>query len=146
MCNNLLEHIGFFTRQSLRVEEERNVFVLIKRLDSNFQKKLRKERIITYLEFEYIHIINDLKQFAEAFIKRKRAGRGKIFWDSDDGRAEYKIGSKLQGGDLLSQMKQVKRQLNKVDKEVKQAEKELKELRKKNVKTFVEAVAASNML
>lgn len=154
----LLEHVGIYQRTSQGENEATNTLILIKRLDSLFQKKLKNMGVITYNDLKYTHEINDLDKFVRAYLERKKK-RGGIIWDfeKEDRRAEnkayfapsspyYKKGVQLIGESLLQKIEQTQEDLKKIEGQIKETEEEIQDLRKISVKSFSEAIIASNML
>lgn len=152
----LLEHVGMYQR----IERGQTVIdlVLIKRLDSLFQKQLKDSGIITYVSLEFIHVIHSIDEFTNAYLKRKK-NHGGILWyyDTEAMRAskkgfsvpfwpDYKEGVQLVGGSILKQIEKTNKELKNIEKEIKGIEEEIKRLKKLNIKSFSEAVIASNML
>lgn len=152
----LLEHVGMYQR--IDCGQNSIDLVLIKRLDSLFQKQLKDSGIITYVRLEFVHLIHNIDDFITAYLKRKK-NRGGILWDyeTEEMRSsrkgypapfspEYKEGIQLIGGSILKKIKQTNEDLKSIEKQIKDTEEEIKRLRKINIKSFSEAVMASNML
>lgn len=152
----LLEHVGMYQR----VESGEHVIdlVLIKRLDSLFQKQLKDSGIISYIDLQFVHVIHNVDEFITAYLKRKK-NCGGILWDyeAEETRAskkgfsapysaEYKEGVQLIGESILKEIEKTNEDLINTEKQIEDIEDEIKRLRKINIKSFSEAVIASNML
>lgn len=154
----LLEHVGIYQRVCKKNTQKVNVILLIKRLDSLFQKKLKDMGIITYNDLKYVHEINDLDKFVSAYLERKKK-RGGIVWDleKEDKRSlnkgyfaslspYYKNGVRLIGGSISKKIEHTKEELKEAEKQIREIEEEIQNLRETSVKSFLEAIHVSNML
>ncbi|XKK19915.1 MmcB family DNA repair protein [Bacillus sp. CB102A.1] len=154
----LLEHVGVYRHICEEHIQKTNNLILIKRLDSLFQKKLKAMGIITYNELKYVHEINDLDKFVSAYLERKK-NNGGIVWEYEKEEKReinkgyfssltpyYKNGIRLIDKTLLETIEQTKAELKRAENQMQDIEKEIQELRKTNVNSFFEAVKISNML
>ncbi|MEJ9125309.1 MmcB family DNA repair protein [Bacillus cereus] len=154
----LLEHVGIYRHICEENIQKTNNWILIKRLDSLFQKKLKAMGIITYNELKYVHEIKDLDKFVIAYLERKK-NRGGIVWEYEKEEKReinkgyfssltpyYKNGIRLIDKPLLETIEQTKAALKRAENQMQDIEKEIQDLRKTNVNSFFEAVNISNML
>jgi hypothetical protein len=143
----LLQHVGLFNGQ----------YVLAKRLDVNWQRSLRKRNVIRYDENDYVYYICDLDELVISYENRVKRGK-KCLWDYDidiervkgdissiprDGR--YKLPTGL-AADLRSELDHLQQELKRIRAEQKSIHNELERLKKITVRTYMEAVEASNTL
>lgn len=145
----LLKHLGIYE----------NDLVLARRLDSGWQKSLKKKEILTYDERNYIWHVTDLDQLAADY--RKRIHRKRPFateWEYEkevkrNQHAKYSVPEtpiyRLPNGlaqDLRSSIEAVEEEINEIEAEREVILKEIKKLRKASPKSFMESVEAMNAL
>lgn len=132
-------------------------YCLIKRVDSQWNKSLKKSSIVVYDEMKYVHIISDLDVFAAEFERRSKRGRTEWDWDVEEKRYEnsyygmpaseyYRKGTGLVSKSIKDQMQEIENQIKENQEEKGQIQDEIKQLKKSSVKTFFEAVERSNVL
>ena len=142
----LLDHVGLYNDQ----------YCLIKRVDSLWNKILKKNEIIKYDDLEYVHFISNIDALAQAF--EQRIKRGGVYWDYDkeDNRNRgwydtpespyYKKGDDLLGGSLKQKIMEVEQEIEENKNELRQIEKQIEQLKKTSVKSFMESVEITNKL
>lgn len=142
----LLEYVGLFGER----------LVLAKRLDSRWQKKLKKEGIVVYDEFEFIYDIKDLDFLVTDYQKRmKRGFRCEWDWDVEAKRSEnsrfglpasevYRNAKGL-ALDLRSSVAALEEEAKKLEEERISLEKELQQKKKASPQSFMEAVEARSL-
>ena len=143
-----LKHLGIYGDQ----------LVLSRRLDSRWQKSLKRKGILTYNNTEYVWFVNDLDLLVEEH--ESRINRKKPYpteWDHDveEKRSqnrwnvpvnpEYNLPTGL-AANLLTSIKEIEAKKKEIDEERKEIQKEIKQLRKTSPKSFIEQVEASNTL
>lgn len=144
----LLEHVGILDGQ----------YILIKRLDSLWQAKLRKENIIEYDSEKYVHKILSVSWLVQEYHKRVK-NRGGVLWDKEKERkrhnnkdTDYRFPDSpyYKNGDnavsVGKKIAQVKQELKDNKKETERIKKKIKELKKMHVNSFMESVTFANIL
>ena len=99
----------------------------------------KRERIQAFLEETKFKI-----KYLEESRKDARKAENKTYFAPSS--PYYKKGVQLIGESLLQKIEQAKEDLKKTEEQIKETEKEIQDLRKISVKSFSEAVLASNML
>ncbi|WP_456364495.1 MmcB family DNA repair protein [Priestia aryabhattai] len=149
----LLEHIG------LNGEDSSNSYVLIKRLDSGFMKRLKAIGALKYDKRTYSFLVRDIDLFVTELEKRVKKN-SYVYWDYE---REYKRTENsrygpvlndpyysksnkqsLVGDGLLEQMNSIEEEYKKLEEEMKQAEKEVRQAKKENVSSFIDAAIVSD--
>ena len=143
----LFEYIGVFGEK----------LILAKRLDSAWQRSLKSKSIISYESWEYVWYVNDVDAFAKEFEKRffKKTPLGTRWdWEKESsiknsyGLPEsefYKKGNGL-ATNLKGELDEIKKKEQQLKLEQEKIQKELIEIKKESPESFLEAVAASNLL
>jgi hypothetical protein len=131
--------------------------VLAKRLDSNWQRSLKKKAIISYDEWNYIWYVNNLDKMVEEYIRRtNRKNPYPIVWDYEKEERQnhlwgvpsnphYRLPTGL-AEDLSSSLEAVEKRKMKIEFERKDIQTQMKKLRKTSPKSFMESVEAMNTL
>ncbi|MGX1402368.1 putative nucleic acid-binding Zn-ribbon protein [Bradyrhizobium japonicum] len=143
----LIKHLGIYNDK----------LVLARRLDSLWQKSLKKSNVLEFADFVYY--VKDLDALAEDYLKRinRKTPLG-TEWDyeKEDYRnrngeyatpysPEYRLPSGL-AVDLRSSLEAVEEQMQEIRAEQETIQKEMKQLRKTSPKSFIEAIEATNTL
>lgn len=161
--NFLLEHVGVNNNEigfgnEVGLKDGKR-FVLIKRLDSLFKKKLTNNGCLYYDKWKYVNIIVDLDKFAKEVEQRMKKGwnlkwdyetehkrsKGR-YWVTDDPYYTNKNNTSLVNNNIMDEIKTLEEEVLKTEKEIKKAERRIKKLRKEKVSSFLEAAEASNTL
>lgn len=143
----LLNHLGLFKQE----------LVLARRLDSNWQKDLKKRNILRYDDLNYVWHVVDLEQLAAAYIKRigGRAASA-IEWDYEkelarNREARYPVPSspfyQFPNGlaeNLRSSINAIQEKVHRIETEREVILKEINRLRKASPTSFLESVEAAN--
>lgn len=143
----LFEHIGVFQDR----------LILAKRLDSAWQKSLKSKSIISYEAWEYVWYIDDVdalaKEFENRFFRKTPLGTS-WDWKKEKSRNHryglpesefYRKGNAL-ATNLKGELDEIKKKNKELKLEQEKIQKELIEIKKESPESFLEAVAASNML
>jgi len=158
----LLEHVGINNEVGIHKESLKNGkrFVLIKRIDSLFKKKLQNEvGCLFYDKWDYVNVITDLERFASEVEKRLKKGwnvrwdfetedkrsKGR-YWVNDDPYYSNRNNTSLVNNNIMDEIKTLEEEVSKTEKEIKKAERRIRKLRKEKVASFMEAAEASNQL
>ncbi|MFC5449141.1 MmcB family DNA repair protein [Paenibacillus aestuarii] len=145
----LINHLGVYNQQ----------LVLARRLDSLWQRSLKKKKVLEYDEWNYIWHIRDLDQLVEEYLKRvqrknpyptewnieKEDKRNQNSWYTTPMSAEYRLPEGL-AKDLRSSFEDIKGQMKAIETEREEIKLEMKRLRKTSPKSFMESIEASNIL
>jgi len=155
----LIKHLGyakFILKLNLDSKTEYKL-VLARRIDSAWQKNLKKKGIIQYDPFHYLWFILDLDRFVEEYEKRiNRKNPLPTEWNYEKEKnrnskyiipenAEYRLPTGL-SVDLLSNLTDIKQRKLQLEKEREEIQKKIKQLKKKSPQSFIEAVEVSNLL
>ncbi|MBZ5752748.1 hypothetical protein [Metabacillus rhizolycopersici] len=142
-----VEHLGVY--------EEK--LVLAKRLDSRWQKSLKKKEILAYDDSNYVWFVNNLDGLAEDYTKRTdRKNPYPTEWDYDKEKKRnhawgtplspyYRLPSGL-AEDLMTTIEAINKKKKEIESERKGIQKQMQQLRKTSPQSFIEAVAATNTL
>jgi hypothetical protein len=143
----LIKHLGIYNDK----------LVLARRLDSLWQKSLKKKNILEFADFVYY--VKDIDALVENYLKRiNRKAPLATEWDyeKEDHRnrngdyatpfsSEYRLPSGL-AVDLRSSLETVEQQMKEIKTEQETIQREIKILRKTSPKSFIEAVEVTNTL
>jgi hypothetical protein len=143
----LIKHLGVYNEK----------LVLARRLDSRWQKSLKKKDMLFFEEF--VWYVKDLDGVVEDYLKRvnRKVPLG-TEWDYDkeekrnqnsDYHTPYNPEYRLPKGlavDFRSMLEGIEEKISQVKKERESINKEMRELRKTSPKTFIESIQASNVL
>ncbi|WP_080871775.1 MmcB family DNA repair protein [Oceanobacillus timonensis] len=145
----LLHHLGIYEKK----------LVLARRLDSRWQRALKKKEILTYSKEDYIWYINDLDAFAYDYQKRiTRKTPYPTEWDYEKEvkrhqNANFVIPTspvyRLPEGiaqDLRASVDAIQKNINQIESERVSIKQEMKRIRKLNPQSFMESVEAINTL
>jgi len=152
----LLEHVGVHEVYDYQKMELKETYILIKRLDSLFQAKLKKEKIISYSDMHYVHRILSMDRFEVAYQERRKNKRAGLLWNPDieykraqkennyfphniSETGRYKNGHSLVSSKVKEQIKEIQSELAALDQQKKDMEKEIRLLEKEHVQSFIEA-------
>jgi len=145
----LIEHLGIYNEK----------LVLSRRLDSRWQKLLKKKSILRYDEGNYIWFVDDLDGLVADY--HKRTNRKVPLGTEWNYEVEYNrhmnsyyhvplnpdyrlpVGLAI---DLRSSIGEAKLKMKEIKNERKKMQEEIRKLRKTSPKTFIEAVEATNVL
>lgn len=146
----ILEHVGIFHGQ----------YCLKRRLDSLWHKELKKQEIVVFDDFDFVHIIPNIDSFIESYHKRLK-NRGNVLWDEDREYRRwernsrhaysfpdpyYKRGNALVSENLTDKLKEVEASIEKNHSEQEKIHKEIQGMRNTSVKSFIEHVTARDTL
>lgn len=145
----LIKHLGLYQGK----------LVLSRRLDSQWQKNLKKKGILEYLQWEYVWLIIDLDGLVEEYLKRidrrtplgtewdysKEEKRNKNSDYNTPTSSKYRLPDGL-AVDLSSSIEDAEEKIKHIESERVTIQKDMKQLRKTSPKTFIEAVEATNTL
>lgn len=126
---------------------------LAKRLDYQWQRRLKKKGIIQYDEDRYVYFVEDVDTLAQDAEKRMKRGwrvrydphHVKSFY-APPPRAEYRNAQGLIQESLKKQMEEQEKQLEELHQKRGEIEKEIRTLRRKGPESFMEAVELSDRL
>ena len=134
-------------------------FVLAKRLNTNWQRELRKKGIIVYDEELYVHFLKDFNAFADSLKNRHHRGleyhwnpdkdleriNNKTPWVNVPEDGNYKLPSVFNDR-FIDSINLVKHELKEIQEKRLSIEKELKEIKSKTVHSYMELAEVSNFL
>jgi hypothetical protein len=142
----LINHLGIY----------KDKLVLAKRLDSLWQKSLKKKGILVYSDWEFIWYVKDLDGMVSDYLKRTSRNvplPTEWNYDKEENRSRNSgyyppesPGYRLPKGlatDLRSSIEDVEEKMKSIENERKTIQKEMKQLRKTSPKSFIEAVEAT---
>lgn len=145
----LLEYIGLCDGQ----------LVLVKRLNVNWQRALRKKGIIVYDDEQYIHILKDLDTFVEELSSRIKSGL-EYHWDpekdlkritksspwsnvSRDGK--YSLSTAFNKG-FVESINLVKAEIDRIQQERAEIKQEFKKIKQQTIHSYMEMAEVSDFL
>jgi len=143
----LLKHLGIYQNQ----------LVLARRIDSNWQRSLKKKGILVYDEKNYVWLIKNLDAFANDYLKR--TNRKKPYpteWDAElekkrnsmwgvPSQPQYQLPTGL-AEDLQSKLKELELQKKQIHNDFMRIQEELNRIRQTSPQSFLENVEISNHL
>jgi hypothetical protein len=141
----LLKHLGLYEDQ----------LVLARRLDSRWQKALKKKGVISYQSRKYIWLVHDVDALVEEYQSRTKR-KNNTEWDLETEKkrgTDYYVGHdpryRLPTGlaaDLQSSLEEIEKKKQEIESERNEIQREIKRLRKTTPQSFIEAVEAANAL